>query len=112
MPIYLRYRLSPVDALSAGTTRAGLDYYELTHDDVARFRDDEEGRLREGLAAVAEPYLCDSKSLPGKERHGARALAVTHAEFPAAMFEALAFRRHRLARVRQLQKLAATPSWE
>lgn len=117
MPIYLRYRLSPADALAAGTTRAGLDYYELTYDDVARFRDDEEGRLRDGLAAVAEPYLCDSKSLPGKElhgaeRHGARALAVTHAEFPAAMFEALAFRRHRLARVRQLQKLAATPSWE
>lgn len=117
MPIYLRYRLSPADALVAGTTRAGLDYYELTHDDVVRFRDDEEGRFRDGLAAVAEPYLYDSKSLPGKELHGAechgaRALAVTHAEFPAAMFEALAFRRHRLARVRQLQKLAATPSWE
>lgn len=112
MPIYLRYHLSTIDALFEGTTQAGLDYYELTHDDVARFRDDEEGRFRDGLAAVAGPYLYDSKQLSGKERDGERALAVTHAEFPAAMFETLESRRHRLARVRQLQELAATPSWE
>ena len=40
MPIYLRYHLSPIDAIFAGTTRAGLDYYE-------------EGRFRDGLAEVA-----------------------------------------------------------
>ena len=112
MPIYLRYHLSPIDAIFAGTIRAGLDYYELTHDDVARFRDDEEGRFRDGLAAVAVPYLYDTKNLSGQGRGSERSLAVAHAEFPAAMFEALEFRRHRLARVRELQKLAGTPSWE
>lgn len=103
MPIYLRYRLSASDAIEAGTTHAGHGSHELTFDDVGKIRD---AHLRD----VAAPFL--ATGLPADPSHSLPYLAISHADLPAALHEALASRGERIQIIREVQDLVAAPSWD
>lgn len=102
MPIYLRYYLSAIDAIEAGTIHAGHGSHELTFDDVMKIRD---AHLRDAAAPfLAVKFMNDASLVLPR-------LTISHATLPAALHEALASRGERIRLIRKVQDLVAVPSW-